>query len=105
MIESAITFQGKYRTYAPAAMTWTATLEGLVYLSADITVQYGINNMYDLVHNNTLLNLKFYETDGTNTLLKEGYGYIKTITETASFDNMVTFTAEFTGSGTITITS
>jgi len=61
--------------------------------------------LYDKLLYSELIQLKYYETDDDNHYLqKECNVYIESINETASFDNMVTFTAQFKGNGTPTIT-
>jgi hypothetical protein len=61
--------------------------------------------MYDKIISGELIQIKYYETDDDNHYLqKVCQVYIESINETASFDNMVTFTASFKGSGQPTIT-
>jgi len=65
----------------------------------------GIGWMYDKLLNSELIQLRYYETDDDNHYLqKQCNVYIESINETASFDNIVTFTASFKGNGTPTIT-
>jgi len=65
----------------------------------------GIGWMYDKIISGERIELRYYETDDDNHFLqKECNVYIESINETASFDNMVTFTAQFKGNGAPTIT-
>jgi hypothetical protein len=60
----------------------------------------GIGWLYDKLLYSELIQLKYYETDDDNHFLyKVCYVYIESINETASFDNMATFTANFKGDG------
>lgn len=106
MIETSITQNGRFRTYVPGAASWSGTIEGLVFISKDNTPLYGLGHLYDDLINKTLLGLKWYEEDetGSTYLQKEGEAYIESINETSSFDNIVTFSANFKGSGAISIT-
>jgi hypothetical protein len=75
---------------------------------ATVTYQemsYGIDNMYDSIISGQGINIEFYETDDDGHFLRKGgVGYIESINETASFDNMATFTANFKGNGIVDIT-
>jgi predicted secreted protein len=75
---------------------------------ATVTYQemsYGIDNMYDSIISGQGINIEFYETDDDGHFLRKGgIGYIESINETASFDNMATFTANFKGNGIVDIT-
>jgi predicted secreted protein len=65
----------------------------------------GIGWMYENIISAQRIQLRYYETDDDNHFLqKDCYVYIESINETSSFDNMVTFTAQFKGDGGITIT-
>lgn len=61
--------------------------------------------MYEKIVSGEKIYLKYYETDDDNHYLQKLCEvYIESINETASFDNMVTFTASFKGNGGPTIT-
>jgi hypothetical protein len=61
--------------------------------------------MYEKIISGEKIFLKYYETDDDNHFLQKLCEvYIESINETASFDNMVTFTATFKGNGGPTIT-
>lgn len=74
-------------------------------VTAFFSDKLGIGWFYDNLLQSTEVQLKYYETDDDNHFLqKECNVYIESINETASFDNMVTFTAQFKGNGAPTIT-
>ena len=106
MIETSGPGNGNYRTYIPAAISFTGSIEGLVFLDKDDTGKINMGAMYSYIETGRLLTLTYYETDiaGGQYLEKSCQVYINAINETASFDNMVTFTANFTGVGAPTIT-
>lgn len=61
--------------------------------------------MYSKLIDGERILLKYYETDDDNHYLqKQCSVYIESINETASFDNMTTFSASFKGDGAPTIT-
>lgn len=108
-IETTTYGDGYYKAYFPSVMSMTATVEGLVLLGKAIDANYNMGKLYDLLINITGGNhftLKFYETDDTGALFlqKECKAYLSSITETASFDNVNTFTAEFIIDGPIQVT-
>lgn len=106
MIETSGPGDGFFRVYQPAAMSFTGSIEGLVFLDTDNSIKYTMGGLYDILINGTIINLKYYETDqgGAHFLQKDCQVYIESINETASFDNIVTYTATFRGIGAPTIT-
>jgi hypothetical protein len=61
-------------------------------------IQMGL--LYDKLITGEKIQIKYYETDDDNNFLyKVCNVYIESINETASFDNMATFTATFKGDG------
>lgn len=106
LIETSVTGTGMYKTFTIGAMSWAGTLEGLAVI-ANGTIEGTMENLYTrFIGGNDFL-LTWYEKDVSNTfyLQKQGFCYINSISEVASFDNMVTFNASFTGTGPITIKS
>lgn len=82
---------------------------GSVAFSGGITgyfpAKYNLGLMYSKIITGEELGLRYYETDDNNLFLqKQCSVYIESINETASFDNMVTFSATFKGNGAPTIT-
>jgi hypothetical protein len=108
-IETTSYGAGYFKSYVPSVMSMTANVEGLVLLGKDTDANWNMGKLYDLLIDITGGNhfyLKFYEVDDTGVLFlqKECKAYLSAITETASFDNMTTFTADFIIDGPVTIT-
>jgi predicted secreted protein len=106
LIETSITGNGSYRTYIPGALEWSGSIEGLVFIYKDVIDKVGLGQIYDFITTKQAITLTWYEQDieGVTFLQKTGTGYIESVNETSSFDNMVTFTCNFRGTGSITIT-
>jgi hypothetical protein len=106
MIETSGPGNGNFRTYMPSAITYTGSIEGLVFLDTDNSIKMTMGGLYQLLINGALCNIKYYETDngGAHYLQKECLVYIESINETASFDNITTYSATFRGQGAPTIT-
>lgn len=73
-----------------------------------ITIQvfdFSTERIYAALTSNLPLLFEFYETDNEGHYLQKTFsGYFNSITEVASFDNIVTFSADITASGLPTIT-
>lgn len=106
MIETSITGSGNFRTFIPGASSFTGSMDGLVLLTGGSHTNIGMGELYVYFLDNTPITIKYYETDieGANFLQKECVVYLDTISESASFDNMVTFSCTFKGVGAPTIT-
>ena len=107
MVETSITGNGVFKTYIPGAGSVTGTIEGLVFLITTDFELVTMKNLYDLIIDGTTFNIKYYETDITNSnyLQKELTVLLESLNETASFDNMVTFSANFRGVGAPSVTA
>jgi predicted secreted protein len=78
------------------------------YFSGGVSAYYpdklGIGWMYQKIIAGERILINYHETDDDNNFLQKNcYVYIESINETASFDNMVTYSASFKGDGTPTI--
>jgi hypothetical protein len=106
MIETSGPGDGFFRVYQPAAMSFTGSIEGLVFLDTDNSIKMTMGGLYDLIISGAPTFITYYETDkeGAHFLQKVCEVFIDTINETASFDNIATYTATFRGQGTPTIT-
>lgn len=105
MIETSVSGSGVFRTYTPGALSYSGSIEGLVFIQKDIDTYYDLGHMYDDIISGTEVYLTFYETDSEGHFLKkECTVYIESISEVASFDNIATFTANFIGTGFFTLT-
>jgi predicted secreted protein len=104
MIETSITGSGNYRTYKAGAISWTGSIEGLLYLS--LSEEYTLLEVYNNFLTGELIQIRWYESDGgSHFMQKSCYAYIESINQTSSFDNIATYTINFRGSGPITITA
>ena len=82
----------------PFFTSFTGTITYTRYL-------FTIDRMYDAITSGSLINFDFYETDDEGHYLKKTFeGYINSLSEVASFDNIVTFSADITANGLPTIT-
>lgn len=99
MVETSITGGGTFKTWVPGAAEIGGTIEGLVFLQDIITDKLDMGRLYDLIYDGTQVSISYYETDqaGVYYLQKDLNGYITSITETASFDNITTFSVSFKG--------
>ena len=62
------------------------------------------DRLYTAVQNATLLSFDFYETDDEGHYLQKTFeGYINSLSEVSSFDNIVTYNADITATGLPTI--
>ena len=107
IIETSIKGSGRFRTNVTGAIQWSGTIEGLTLLVNGTTNDITVESLYGYLIAGTPLACRWYEQDITAShyLNKTGYIIIESINETSSFDNIVTFTANFKGTGAITITT
>lgn len=99
-IDTSITGQGIWQTSVPAAGSFSATIEGLVFLAADDDDKIQMNFFYQSLINGVLVTCTFIDDDMSGNQLEKFFtGYIESITEIGSFDNMVTFSATIKGQG------
>ena len=105
-IETSTTGSGQFRTYIGGPLSFSGTIEGLTFIDDELGSTFDLGRMYSAIQSNDLFYIKYYEKDVENTyyLQKECTVIIESISETASFDNVVTFTVNFKGTGTPTIT-
>jgi hypothetical protein len=95
--------QCRYEIDGPPTININSTFSGGVtgYNPPKISLGW----MYEKIINGEKIFLKYYETDDDNHYLQKLCEvYIESINETASFDNMTTFSATFKGNGGPTIT-
>jgi hypothetical protein len=99
MVETSITSGGTFKTWVPGAAEVSGTIEGFVFLQDTITDKLDMGRLYDLIYDGTRISITYYETDqsGNYYLQKDLLGYITSINETASFDNINTFSLSFKG--------
>ena len=106
MIETSNVGNGNFRTYIPGALKYSGTIEGLVVLYNGSISSYTIEQLQGLILTSQSFKMRWYEKDVTSQhyMVKDATIFLTNLTETASFDNAVTFSADFTGTGPITIT-
>jgi hypothetical protein len=98
-VETSYINGGQYRTYIAGPITYTATIEGLVNIAGG---DLDLPPIYNLLVNGTKVLCNYFEEDTEgNQFQKQFYGYIESISEAASFDNIATFTVTIKGSGPI----
>lgn len=107
MVETSISGNGIFKTYVPGAGSVSGNIEGLVFIQDNETTLVTMKSLYDLIIDGTVFNIKYYESDVTNQnyLQKELSVLLESLNETASFDNMATFSANFRGIGAPVVTS
>jgi len=106
-IETSSIGNGQFRTYISGPISYSGTIEGLVFLgdTLDSNAILGMGVLYDYMITGNEIILSFYEIDIDNNYLQKSLNVIfESISETASFDNVATFTANFKGTGLPTIT-
>jgi hypothetical protein len=97
LIETSITGSGRFRTYSPGAMSYSGTIEGLVFLGTNTNSKVGLIQMQNFMDDYAPFHFSYFMTDGNIEYRRDGLFYIESITETSSFDNMATFTINFKG--------
>jgi len=107
MVETSISGNGIFKTYVPGAGSVTGTIEGIVFIQTIESTLVTMKSLYDLIIGGTVFNIKYYENDidGVTYLQKELTVILESLNETASFDNMVTFSANFRGIGAPIVTT
>ncbi len=99
-IEVSTTGSGKYKSYKPTVNSFTGTLDGLVNLNDPNLLSIADLRKFQLQQ--TELKMRFMRTAIDNTIYgEEVYFYITSISDTASFDNINSFTVELQGTGEI----
>lgn len=101
VIESSITGSGAWRTYEYTALTWSASLEGLIFLektnslsTADIrAMQYGRIKIL----------MRYQRTDeDANVYIDEGEAIITSVSDTGEYSSAATFSMDLKGTGPLT---
>ena len=107
IIETSVKGSGNFRTYVQGAITWGGTIEGLTLLTDGTTSDITTATLYNWIISGFTVIAKWYEQDvnAQYYMIKQGEILLESVNETSSFDNMVTFSANFKGIGPITITT
>jgi len=101
-IETSITGSGKYRTFIPRSNASTGSLEGLTQLG--LVNNLSVADLITLQINHEILLMRWEDVaDNGQVFTKELEMFITNTTQTASFDNVATFSVSLQGTGTITL--
>lgn len=102
IIETSITGAGKFRTFLPVSNSFTGTLEGLTQL--DTANNLSIADLMALQLSHTILLMRFEDVSNVGKVFtKEARFFITNTSETASFDNVATFSVNLQGTGQLTL--
>jgi hypothetical protein len=101
-IETSITGSGKYRTFVPRSNASTGSLEGLTQLEKINNLS--ISDLIQLQVDHEILLMRWEDvSDNGDVFTKELEMFITNTTQTASFDNVATFSVSLQGTGPITL--
>lgn len=91
---------GKNVHVTPTVNSFTGNIEGIQTLTDDASY-LTLYNLRQYQANHVMLRVRYLRTEKTNTLAYNTFCdcYIQTITDTASFDNVATFTVDIIGTG------
>jgi predicted secreted protein len=101
-IETSITGSGNFRTYLPVADAFTGSLEGVTQLEMVNKISIADLMASQIAHEIFLMRFEDINNDG-DVFTKEGYFFITNTTQTASFDNVATFSVNLQGTGPLTL--
>ena len=101
-IETSITGAGAFRTFLPRANSFTGSLEGITQL--EMANRLSIADLMALQIAHTIMLLRFEDiNDDGDAFIKEAMFFITNTTQTASFDNVATFSVALQGTGGLTL--
>lgn len=101
-LETSITGQGAFRTYVPEAHSFTGSLEGLTQLEK--VNHLSIADLMAIQINMEVMLMRFEDvSDDGDVFTKEALFFITNTTQTASFDNVATFSVALQGTGELTL--
>lgn len=99
-IETTFLTSGKFKDFEPTVNSWQGTLSGLVTLQ-DTVVSLADLRAKQLAH--TKLMITFERTDvNANVYSDQGYCYITSVSDDASFEGMNAFNLSVRGTGALT---
>ena len=101
-IETSITGSGNWRTYEYVALSWTAQLNGLVFLQMTNTLSLADLRSYQASRTKVLM--RFQRTDESgNVYTDEGMAIITSVQDTGDLNGAATFSLSLKGTGPITM--
>ena len=101
-IETSITGAGKFRTYIPQSNRFTGSLEGVTQLEKVNHLSVADLMAIQITHEVMLMRFEDISNDG-DVFTKEALFFITNTTQTASFDNVATFSVALQGTGALTL--
>ncbi len=101
-IETSITGAGKNRTFIPRSNSFTGALDGVTQLEKANHLSVADFMAMQLAHEILLMRFEDISNDG-DSFVKEGSMFITNTTQTASLDNVATFSVALQGTGPITL--
>jgi hypothetical protein len=101
-IGTSITGSGSWETFEYTSLSWTASLEGLIYLQK--TNCLSTPDLRAMQFGRQKILIRYQRTDTSNNVyLEEGTGIITSISDTADTGSAATFSIEIKGTGALTI--
>lgn len=100
VIETSTSGNGLFATYAPTKNSFTATIDGLVELSASGSLTLGDLQTKQLQQE--IFQMQFQRTDSNgNVYTTYGYFFITSSSDTGSYDGVDTFSITLQGTGAL----
>lgn len=100
-IETSVSGTGVWRTYKPTALSWGASMEGVVSIDDEDRVTLEDLRAKQVLQEQVYLKFQRVDDDG-NEYNEYGYAYIADSQDTGSYNDMATFSIEFRGEGPLT---
>src|SRR6478609_4960474 len=88
---------GDWKEKEVTALDWNFNFEGITYLNE--SGYYDLSNMIDLWINKTLIQVKFFLSDGTTDLALTGDALIVSVSPTGSVNNVASVSVSGEGTG------
>lgn len=101
-IETSITGSGKFKTFLPRSNSFNGSLDGVTQLLKAAHLSIADLMALQLAHTIMLMRFEDISDDG-DVFTKEAMFFITNCTQTASFDNVATFSVALQGTGALTL--
>ena len=101
-IETSITGSGKFKTLLPRSNSFNGSLDGVTQLMKENHLSIADLMALQLAHTIMLMRFEDISDDG-DVFTKEAMFFITNCTQTASFDNVATFSVALQGTGPLTL--
>lgn len=97
-IETSVSGNGLWATYAPTKNSFTGTIDGIVSLAEDDVLT--LEDLQEMQMAQTIFQMQFKRTDlSGNVYVQLGYFFITSSQDTGSFDGIDTFSISLQGTG------